>query len=288
MLLLKLTLIPASILLASLAARRFGHNVSGVVSGLPLIAAPIIGLLLLDQPNDRVTGIADATLASVPATFVFIVTYAWLARAGLRWWSCLGLAVAAFFASGALLVGLGGPPTRPITSTPASIPPMLSTPPSTPLLMPLLTLACPLLSLALMPRAVLVAPGGVRVPRSEIALRTMCALTVGALILLSAGRVPAALSGLLLAWPVTGSVLPSFTLPIHGRDATVNLLRGFATGLIGFVVFFNVLLLALRGGLDALTSFIASLAAAAFAGWLLHRWRRRRDMRASAQGAESL
>lgn len=272
MLLLKLTLIPASILLASLAARRFGHNVSGVVSGLPLIASPIIGLLLLDQPNEMVTGIADATLASVPATFVFIVTYAWLARAGLRWWSCLGLAVAAFFASGALLASVAGPPMQQTTLPPSAAPGLSLT--------PLLTLLCPVLSLALMPRAVPVAPGGVRVPRSEIALRMVCALTVGAVILLSAGRVPAALSGLLLAWPVTGSVLPSFTLPIHGRDATVNLLRGFATGLIGFVVFFNVLPLALRGGLDALTSFVASLAAAAFAGWLLHRWRRRRDISA--------
>ena len=145
---------------------------------------------------------------------------------------------------------------------------------------PLLTLLYPLLSLALMPRAVPAAPGGVGVPRSEIALRMACALTVGALILLGAGRVPAALSGLLLAWPVTGSVLPSFTLPLYGRDATVNLLRGFATGLLGFVAFFNVLPLALRGGLDAATSFIASLTAAALAGWLLHRWRRRRDVRA--------
>lgn len=280
MLLLKLTLIPASILLASLAARRFGHNVSGVVSGLPLIASPIIGLLLIEQPNDTVTGIADATLTSVPATFVFIVTYAWLARAGLRWWSCLGLAVAAFFASGALLLAIGGLPMQPPTSPSSSAQPPTPASLSMPLLTPLLTLLCPVLSLALMPRAVPVAPGGVRVPRSEIALRMVCALTVGALILLSAGRVPAALSGLLLAWPVTGSVLPSFTLPIHGRDATVNLLRGFATGLIGFVVFFNVLPLALRGGLDALTSFVASLAAAACAGWLLHRWRRRRDRRA--------
>ena len=62
-------------------------------------------------------------------------------------------------------------------------------------------------------------------------------------------------------------------LPVWGYIGIVPL----ATGLIGFVVFFNVLPLALRGGLDALTSFVASLAAAACAGWLLHRWRRRRD-----------
>lgn len=78
--LLKLALIPASIGIGTLAARRFGHGIGGVVSGLPLIAAPIIAVLLIDHPAAAVSTLAHATMASIPATFVFIVCFAWCAR----------------------------------------------------------------------------------------------------------------------------------------------------------------------------------------------------------------
>ena len=47
---LKLGLIPLSILATTLISRRFGHGIGGLVSGLPLIAGPIIVLLLLAWP----------------------------------------------------------------------------------------------------------------------------------------------------------------------------------------------------------------------------------------------
>ncbi|WP_437766447.1 hypothetical protein WMF27_24495 [Sorangium sp. So ce281] len=57
----------------------------------------------------------------------------------------------------------------------------------------------------------------------------------------SAGAAPAGVSGLLLAIPITGNVLPCFTLPRHGAAATVTLLRGFVRGLLGFASFFAAL-----------------------------------------------
>jgi hypothetical protein len=75
----------------------------------------------------------------------------------------------------------------------------------------------------------------------ELACRVLAAMLVAWLIVRSAGLAPAALIGLLLAVPITGSVLPSFTLPRHGAAATVALIRGFLRGLVGFAAFFSTL-----------------------------------------------
>ncbi len=52
LLLLKLALVPFAVWLASLAARRWGHAVSGYLGGLPLIGGPITLYLALDHGPD--------------------------------------------------------------------------------------------------------------------------------------------------------------------------------------------------------------------------------------------
>ncbi|WP_437878816.1 hypothetical protein [Sorangium sp. So ce513] len=93
------------------------------------------------------------------------------------------------------------------------------------------------------------APAAVAIPRAELACRVGAAMAVAWVVVRSAGVVPAGLSGLLLAVPIVGNVLPSFTLPRHGVDATVALLAGFARGLLGFAAFF----VALRAGIERLS-----------------------------------
>jgi hypothetical protein len=134
-------------------------------------------------------------------------------------------------------------------------------------------LAAPALGLAAMPRLQLVA-GAVTIPRLELACRVAAALVVAALIMRSAGSAPAAASGLLLAIPITGNVLPCFTLPAHGAAATVALLAGFVRGLFGFGSFF----VALFAGLALVPpgpAYAAAWAAALVAALLLHGLRRR-------------
>ncbi len=232
LLLLKLALVPASILLASLAARRFGHAISGVLSGLPLIAAPVIGGLLIDHGAARVAAIGSATLASVPAAIAHIVAFSWLSRR-LPWWACLAGAALAFAAIGWVV-------TAPAWPAPT-----------------LTGIAAPFVALAIMPRVPPLA-GGVPVPRGEIAMRVAAAVTLAAVILLGADTLPARVSGLLLAFPITGSILPSFTLPVYGRCATISLLRGFANGLIGFTAFFLFLPALLGAGASRAAAFAAA------------------------------
>ena len=40
--------------------------------------------------------------------------------------------------------------------------------------------------------------------------------------------------------PVTGSIMPPFTLALYGPDAVARLMRGFVVGLTGFGAFFFV------------------------------------------------
>ncbi len=215
--LLKLLLVAASVLLSSLAARRFGHAVGGTLGGLPMIAGPITGFVLLAAPVREVQDIALATLVCLPATVAHLLTFAWPAVRG-PWWLGLLLANAAFFAVGLAL-------------------PLLQLPPWGSALLAVLALA---LGQALMPQLrVRAAP--VAISPLELACRVLAAMLVAWLIVRSAGLAPAALIGLLLAVPITGSVLPAFTLPRHGAAATVALIRGFLRGLVGFATFFSTL-----------------------------------------------
>jgi hypothetical protein len=104
-------------------------------------------------------------------------------------------------------------------------------------------------------------------------MRVGAAVALAAVILLGADTLPARVSGLLLAFPITGSILPSFTLPAYGHPATVNLLRGFANGLIGFAAFFLALPALLGAGASRAAAFLAALSAAVLAAWLVHRFR---------------
>jgi len=70
--------------------------------------------------------------------------------------------------------------------------------------------------------------------------------------------------------PITGSVLPCFTLPRHGPQATARLLAGFVRGQSGFVAFFIVLIGLLPHAPKAL-AFVAAVVAALAAPLVLRR-----------------
>lgn len=221
MLAVKLALVAASVLLATLAARRFGHAVAGTLAGMPVIAGPIMGFVLLQATPGQSRDIALATLTCLPASILHMTAFAHAAR---RWpWpAALLLANGLLVAAAALLLALRLP-------EPAAI---------------ALALAAPLLGLAAMPRA-RSAPGAVAIPRTELVLRVAAAVLMAWAIVQAAGSLPPMVSGVLLAVPIAGNVLPCFTLPRHGADATVTLMAGFVRGLMGFAAFFVTLVLAL-------------------------------------------
>lgn len=250
---LKLSLVAATIWLATLVTRRLGHALGGALSGMPMILAPILGVLLIDLPVAQVQAIALATLACVPATVLFIVVYG---RACTRWpWPvCLLMATAMFLLAASAL-------TQVVRSAGWVI---------------AMAAVAPGLGLWALARPEHVG-GAVPIPRSELAWRLGAAIAMAGAVMLSADALPARVSGLLLAVPIAGSILPSFTLPRHGGQATVALLRGFAMGLHGFVVFLVGLYVAL-GLLPAAWAFALALAASATTGWVAYRLRHRRRL----------
>lgn len=244
--LFKLALVAASILGATAAARRWGHAASGLMAGLPMIIGPISAILLVDQGAERVRAILLATLQCQPAMLLHVFVFSHAARRW-TWPPCLLLANAAYVVSAAGLTALA-------LDAPAAI--------------ALVALAWWGV-LRAMPRAA-AASSRVAVPRSELWWRLGAALSVAAGVIHGAATMPAALGGLLLAAPITGNVLPAFTLPRHGSDATALLLRGFVHGQLGFAAFVIAMVLLLPR-LHPTAAFGLAVAAAVVIPWLRQR-----------------
>lgn len=253
---LRLALVAGAVAGASLAARRGGHGVAGVITGMPVIVGPLMGFLLLDHQAAQVQAIAWATLVCLPATLLHGLCFAWCA---MRWpWGvCIVLATLAYVGLAALLSGLGLPAWLGLLLAAAG-------PWCTPRWMP-----------STEPRsdgpAVALPEALPRIPTSELVCRVLAAVAVAAVVLLGAPTLPPTVSGALVAIPIAGSVLPCFTLPLHGQVATVRLLSGFARGLRGFMAFMAVLYLGLAH-LTPAWAFGAAVMAAVAASPVVHAW----------------
>jgi hypothetical protein len=79
------------------------------------------------------------------------------------------------------------------------------------------------------------------IPAAELWLRLGAAFALAVLIVWGAQEFGPVVSGVLLSVPVTGSIMPPFTLALYGPDALARLMRGFAIGLTGFTAFFFTL-----------------------------------------------
>ena len=214
MLLLKLLLIPVLTVGVSLAARIWGHRVSGWLTAMPIVAGPIMAVLILEQGSEFATQVAIGTLITLPGLAAYIVAFAYIARRR-NWLICLLGAWAAFFVSALplSLIVVNAQQALAAAWAGLGIAYLVTPQPKT--------------------RA-----GPVDVPRVEIGLRVAAAVALMLVITYGAQTLGARLSGVLLSFPIGGSVLPAFTRALHGVDATEHLLRGFITGLIPFPLFF--------------------------------------------------
>jgi hypothetical protein len=235
--LLRLLLVPAAVWLASLAARRFGHRVSGYLGGLPLIGGPITLFLALDHGTDFAARSATLTLGAIAGQAAHLIVFTHAARRA-RWPLALLSGWGAFSLAALGIAWLDPGPLTALAIAVASLG-------SARLLLPHETGA----------------PARPSIPPLEMRMRLLAAFVLAALILWSAARFGPVVSGLLLSLPITGSIMPPFTLSLYGPDAVVRLARGFLTGLTGFMAFFFVLALGLASwGIAA--AFVAALATA--------------------------
>jgi hypothetical protein len=219
----KVTLAPSFVVGASLAARRFGARIGGLIGGLPVVAGPILLAYAIAHGRAFAAGAAAGTLLGLVSLTAFVVVYGRLAT-HLPWsvsmlggWLAFALATVLFTfvsvpASGALL--LAG--------------------------------AALLAGLAALPRPRPQARRHPPPPAWDLPLRAGCALALVLALTALAGWLGPQLSGLLAPFPIIATVLATFTHAQRGRDELLLMQRGMVSGFGAFALFFFTLAVTLR------------------------------------------
>jgi hypothetical protein len=234
----KLLLAPACVVAVSLAGRRWGVAVAGILGGLPVVAGPILLVLTLVHGRPFGAKAAAATLLGLAALTLFVVVYG---KASERTGPLPSLLAgwAAFLLGVAFLQLLD----LPLGVSLAFV------------------AACFAAGLALLP-APTAAPAAITAPPWwDLPVRALAALALVIAISAASGALGPNLSGLLAPFPIITSVLAVFTHAHGGFGQARVLLRNFLVGFYGFAAFCFVL----AAGLDSLSgpaAFAAALAAA--------------------------
>lgn len=213
MLLIRLLLVPALVVLITLAGRRWGPAVAGWLTGFPVVAGPILLVVSLEQGPDFAAGAALWALTGVMANVSFGVAYS-CAATRLPWWLCLPAATVAFCAAALAL-----------TSYPFS---------------PLAALGLTVIGLWLAPRAfphVQIELPAKAPPRGELAARMLAGTGMVLAVTYFANSLGPHLSGVATAYPVMSLVLAVFSHGVAGPGFAIHLLRGVAGGLYAFAAF---------------------------------------------------
>lgn len=223
MLALKLLLIALSVTLSTWAGRRFGQFVGGAISGLPVIAGPIMGFVGWQMPASDSQAVGQAVIACVPAAVAHLLTFAHASRR-VHWSVALMAANAVFLVLSYALLNAGMGAAQATG----------------------LALAAPVAALWLMPRVQAPARAAREAARGavsamELSLRIGAALLLALVVFYAAPWAPAEVSGALLAIPITGNVLPCFLLARSGYEAAIGFVVGFMKSFLAFAAFFAVL-----------------------------------------------
>ncbi|HTQ69713.1 MAG TPA: hypothetical protein VMI13_13575 [Solirubrobacteraceae bacterium] len=219
----KVLLAPSFVVAASLAARRFGARVGGVVAGLPVVAGPILLAYALAHGRGFAASAATGTLLGLVSLIAFVVVYAHLAHR-LFWGASMVAGWLVFIGLTALFSGVH-----------------IAVQVALPLALVALTAA-----LVFLPRAPALPPSPPSHPSWDLPLRAGCALALVLSLTAVAGWLGPQLSGLLAPFPIIATVLAVFTHVQRGTGELVRLLRGMVSGFVAFALFFFTLAVTLR------------------------------------------
>ncbi|HEX9037926.1 MAG TPA: hypothetical protein VF808_13155 [Ktedonobacterales bacterium] len=246
----KILLTPALIWAVSLAGRRWGAAVSGLLIGLPLTSGPVALFIALESGRAFARQTASGILLGSISVALFCLVYAWLAARRWPW--------PAAMAGGWLATMLS---TLALDRVRASG------------LVALAIAAVVILTLNwLMPHAGEGAESGAA-PWWDIPARMVVATSFVVALTTVAPALGAHLSGLLATLPIYASILVCFNHALFGSPQAIRFARGLALGLFGFIAFFAALeaLLAVAPlWLSFGAASLAALATQAALGWFTH------------------
>ena len=233
---LKLTLVPLLILSVSLAARRWGPNFAGLLTGVPIVTAPALFFFAVEQSDAFAAEAARSVLLSLVGVAAAGVAYAWAAPR-TPWWLTLPISWVVFISAVIAAQRLPWPAT------------------------PALALACVAIGLAqvTLPRA------GAHVAASrrtwDLPLRMVAALTLILTVTALAERLGPTVSGALTPFPVASSIMLGFSHAQQGPSAAISFARGFMLGMWSFAAFVYMVSIAIVP-LGTALGFVAALACA--------------------------
>jgi hypothetical protein len=240
-LVLKLTLAPGLVAVATLVARRLGDRAAGMVAGLPVVAGPIVLVLAVERGDAYAKTAAGAAVLGMLSLVAFCLAWALVARRG-RWPVALAASALAF-ALGTLCLSGVDPPLA---------------------LSALVTLAA-IAAGAWFLASLRSATPAQRPRRDLLGWRMVITAALVVAFTGAAASLSPHLAGLLVPVPIITVVLAAFTQARVGPNAVVDLLGGLVLALFSFLAFF-VVLAALLVTVSAVAAF-ALASAAALAIW---------------------
>ena len=242
MLALKLTLVPLFLLVVSMSGKWWGPSVAGWLAGLPVVAGPILYLLVLAHGPVFGAHAAERSLSAVLASEAFNFAYAWTCRSR-TWPTALAAGLLAWFVAACGLSLL----------------------PNSALWAGIAALAAVCFGQSFLPRSTSVA-AAVSLSRTDLMGRMMAGAALTIVVTAISGWAGAAWSGLLAVFPLLGSILSVSSHRAHGPEFVISLFRGMVLGRFSFAAF----CLALSFSLPYVRPLVAFIAAAILA--MLVQW----------------
>lgn len=213
LLLLKVTIIPAVIALVTLAVRRWGNKIGGLIGSMPWTAGPILLFFILEQGKAFGIHSIQGVMTGILALISFCFSYSAFSRK-LPWLPTLLLSYG-FYAVTALAINY------------LQLNLLLSYG---------LVIGAVLLALRFFPTPGAQPTKARRLP-FDIPIR-MAVATLFVLFITGLARVLGPnWSGILTPFPIMTSVLAIFSHSLQGSQAAITTLRGLVMGLLGFTTF---------------------------------------------------
>lgn len=217
LLLAKILVVPSFLFFISIAGRYWGSFVSGILSGLPVIAGPITVFLAIEQGEAFAITASQSTLQGILALLCFCFVYG---KAALAWHWLPSLLIG--WTSYMMVVML-------LTITTFS---------------PLLSIALICLCIRVFTWFTPTEAGPVKIlsiSAHEILCRMGCAAALVLAVTHFADTLGTTYSGVFAAFPIAATVLAVFTHAFHGGYQASLLLRGVMFGVLSLAIFYCTL-----------------------------------------------
>jgi len=212
-LLLKIVLMPSVIALVTLAIRKWGSKVGGLIGSMPWVAGPILLFFILEQGKAFGINSIQGAMTGILALISFCVSYAAFSRK-LTWLPTLLISYGLYTATALLFKYLQ---------------------------LTLLVSYAVVIGSVLLGLRVFPSPIGPPVAARRLPFDIPIRMVVATLFVLAITQLASVLgpnwSGILTPFPIMTTILAIFSHTLQGSRAAITTLRGLVIGLLGFTTF---------------------------------------------------